>query len=95
MRKPYVGDWNDSVHSVRCEMKNNENEIRPIDDIIVEGIGGRDKGIGIESIDIPFLSLHLIVKVLFLILTPTIPALFSMRYIITNGLYLSLQGQKI
>lgn len=58
----------------------------------VRGIGGRQNAIGMETIQIPFKELHLIIDVEFMVIGGDIPKLLSMRDMYTNGLDISIQS---
>lgn len=58
----------------------------------VKGIGGKSRAISEVTVQIPFLSLNLIIDVKFSILDDKTPSLLCNRDLIQNGLDISLQG---
>lgn len=60
-------------------------------DIMVTVIGGYLNILGSIKIQIPFKDIHLAIDVNFLIFKLLIPTLFSLLYMMINGLYISLK----
>lgn len=60
-------------------------------DIMVTGIGRRNKAVGTALIQIPFKDLKAIIYVEFIILSGQITTLLSMKYMMTNELDISIQ----
>lgn len=59
--------------------------------MLIMGVGGRQNGIGISTIQIPFTQLNLLVDVPFPIIPTDVPTLLSMRDMVINGLDISIQ----
>lgn len=58
----------------------------------MKGIGGTQRALVSAVIQIPFRDLAIIIDVHFLRLESIIPTLLSMKYMVTNGLDISIQG---
>lgn len=63
--------------------------------LAVKGIGGKQPGVGTESIKIPFKKLHLIIEVEFLIVSGDIPSQFYLKYMIMDCLDIRIQNETV
>lgn len=69
--------------------------IKPAGDRSVGGIGCKKREMGVETIQIPLVDLLIIIDVHFLLFVEELPTLLSMKYMLQNGLYISLQDSQI
>lgn len=65
--------------------------IRPATHKGIRGIGGVQKAVWVVRVQIPFDGLRTVIDVDFLIIEDDFPTLLSMKYMVTNGLDISLQ----
>lgn len=78
-----------------CRSSNRPQSMKPIKNRSVSGFRGRRRAIDLVFIQFPFEDLKIFVYVFFLVLNEYVLKPLSMKDMIENGLYISIQGQYV
>lgn len=85
----------DGQYQAYCRKLNLSCSIKSASNRAMKGICGNSKAVGLVVIQVPFKELDVVLEVAFLIIDKNIPTPLSMKYMLNEGLDISVQSQYV